>query len=147
MIPPISADCSKPLSECRRHNIGPRGCRAHPASNSYRGDFDSKCDGQEFANSGRQPRLARRYGRNAVIRRKSSNFTDHRCQIQFRRAARCSRSPRSRSIWHGRCRNQLSKLPGHPRREWLGSTSCMQNLLKVDACLVPPSEKNRPRTS
>ena len=30
MIPPILADCSKPLSECRRHNIGLRGGRAHP---------------------------------------------------------------------------------------------------------------------
>jgi hypothetical protein len=33
MIPPILADCSKPLSECRRHNIGLRGGRAHPTSN------------------------------------------------------------------------------------------------------------------
>jgi len=33
MIPPISADCSKPLSECRRHNIGLRGGWAHPTSN------------------------------------------------------------------------------------------------------------------
>jgi|SRR5271155_2763707 len=31
MIPLISADCSKPLSECRRHNIGLRGW-AHPTS-------------------------------------------------------------------------------------------------------------------
>jgi hypothetical protein len=32
MIPPILADCSKPLSECRRHNIGLRGgWRQHPA--------------------------------------------------------------------------------------------------------------------
>jgi hypothetical protein len=29
MIPPISADCSKPPSECRRHNIGLRGGWAH----------------------------------------------------------------------------------------------------------------------
>ena len=33
MILPISADCSKPLSECRRHNIGLRGGWAHPTSN------------------------------------------------------------------------------------------------------------------
>src|SRR6202035_2218956 len=30
MIPPILAACSKPLSECRRHNIGLRGGWAHP---------------------------------------------------------------------------------------------------------------------
>ncbi len=33
IIPPISADCSKPLSVCRRHNIGLRGGWAHPTSN------------------------------------------------------------------------------------------------------------------
>src|ERR1700730_15540129 len=33
MIPPISADCSKAPSECRRHNIGLRGGWAHPTSN------------------------------------------------------------------------------------------------------------------
>jgi len=33
MIPPISADCSKRPSECRRHNIGLCGGWAHPTSN------------------------------------------------------------------------------------------------------------------
>jgi NADPH:quinone reductase-like Zn-dependent oxidoreductase len=106
---------------------------------SYRDDFDSECDGQEFANSGRQPRLASRYGRNAGIRRKSSNFTDHRCHIQFPRTARCSRSPRSRSIWQGRRKNQLSGSPAFdPQHSPLIHPFALNQVLRLNALGVTP---------
>ncbi len=71
-------------------------------------DFNSHHDGQNIATSWCQRRLAARYGTITGIRREPSNFTDHRCEIQFRRTTRCPRSSRSRSIRQDRCRNQLT---------------------------------------